>query len=116
MLLSYAFVMRSFIIAYMLCMVNHTLQVNLDKMFWSKPCSLALAHDSPLRIEEPTYEGIKRVFLKMLLFYSEQSKSIRGANVVYKRIISRVDKPAIYDGNFCFSYNFIVISSVHVVS
>lgn len=67
-------------------------------MFWSKPCSLALPEDSPLRIEEPHYEGIKRIVLKMLLFYSKQSISIRGANVVYKRIITQVDKPAIYEG------------------
>lgn len=71
--------------------------VNLNKLFWSKPSSLALPPDSPMRIEEPKYEGIRRIILKMLLFYSKQSKSIRGANVVYRRIISQVDKPAIYD-------------------
>ncbi|KAF3433187.1 hypothetical protein FNV43_RR24289 [Rhamnella rubrinervis] len=65
-------------------------------MFWSKPCSLALPPDSPLRIEEPKCEGIKGIILTMLLFYSKQSKSIRGANVVFKRIISQVDKPTIY--------------------
>lgn len=54
-----------------------------------------------MRIEEPKYEGIRRIILKMLLFYSKQSKSIRGANVVYRRIISQVDKPAIYDGQSC---------------
>ncbi|XP_015866847.3 uncharacterized protein LOC107404410 isoform X2 [Ziziphus jujuba] len=70
--------------------------INLDKMFWSKPSSLALAPDSPLRIEEPKREGIKGFILTMLLFYSKQSKSIRGANVVYKRILSQVDKPIIY--------------------
>ncbi|OVA09292.1 Ubiquinol-cytochrome c chaperone [Macleaya cordata] len=66
-------------------------------MFWSKPCSLALAPDSPLRIEEPKFEGFKRIMLKLLLFYSKQSKSIRGANVIYRRVISQVDKPAIYN-------------------
>ncbi|KAI4323718.1 hypothetical protein L6164_023302 [Bauhinia variegata] len=71
--------------------------VNLDKMFWSKPCSLALAPDSPLRVEEPNFVGIKHFFLKLMLFYSKQSKSIRGANVVYRRIISQVDKPPIYE-------------------
>ncbi|KAJ6933915.1 hypothetical protein NC651_009095 [Populus alba x Populus x berolinensis] len=71
--------------------------VNLDKNFRSKPCSLALAPDSPLRIEEPEYEGIRRFVLKLLLFYSKQSKSIRGANVVYRRIVSQVDRPAIYE-------------------
>lgn len=74
------------------------LQVNLDKMFWSKPCSLALPRDSPLRVEEPNYQGIKRFMLRLMLFYSKQSKSIRGANVVYRRIISQVDKPPIYEG------------------
>ncbi|XP_019445558.1 PREDICTED: ubiquinol-cytochrome-c reductase complex assembly factor 1-like [Lupinus angustifolius] len=71
--------------------------VNLDKMFWSKPCSLALARDSPLRVEEPNYEGIKRFILRLMMFYSKQSKSIRGANVVYRRIVSQVDKPPIYE-------------------
>ncbi|KAF3335517.1 Ubiquinol-cytochrome-c reductase complex assembly factor 1 [Carex littledalei] len=72
-------------------------KVDLNAMFWSKPCSLALAKDSPLRIEEPEFSGMKRLMLKLLLFYSKQSKSIRGANIVYKRIISQVDKPPIYD-------------------
>jgi cytochrome b pre-mRNA-processing protein 3 len=76
-------------------------------MFWSKPCSLALAKDSPLRIEEPDFSGIKRLMLKLLLFYSKQSKSIRGANVVYKRIISQVDKPPIYDG-MCYLLPYII--------
>ncbi|VVB15616.1 unnamed protein product [Arabis nemorensis] len=71
--------------------------VNLDKLFWSKPCSLALPKDSPLRIDEPNYEGVRRFILKVLLFYSKQSISIRRANVIYKRIISQVEKPAIYD-------------------
>lgn len=75
-------------------------QVYFNKMFWSKPCSLALAQDSPLRVEEPKYEGIRHIIFKMLLFYSKQSKSIRGANVVYRRIASQVDKPAIYNGEF----------------
>ncbi|XP_034711740.1 ubiquinol-cytochrome-c reductase complex assembly factor 1-like isoform X1 [Vitis riparia] len=72
-------------------------EVYFNEMFWSKPCSLALAQDSPLRVEEPKYEGIRHIIFKMLLFYSKQSKSIRGANVVYRRIASQVDKPAIYN-------------------
>ncbi|PIA32557.1 hypothetical protein AQUCO_04400032v1 [Aquilegia coerulea] len=72
-------------------------QVNLNKMFWSKPCSLALPPDSPLVVEDPKYEGIKHIIFKLLMFYSEQSKSIRGANVIYGRVISQVEKPAIYD-------------------
>ncbi|GAA0159314.1 chaperone [Lithospermum erythrorhizon] len=72
-------------------------QVNLNKMFWSKPCSLALHPDSPLRSEDPQYEGLKRLFLTMMLFYSKQSRSIRGANVIYRRVLSQIDKPAIYD-------------------
>ncbi|KAL4324547.1 hypothetical protein GQ457_11G030150 [Hibiscus cannabinus] len=71
--------------------------VNLDKMFRSKPCSLALPPDSPLRVEDPKYEGLKRIVLKMMLFYSKQSRSIRGANVIYRRVLSQVDKPAIYE-------------------
>ncbi|KAG6595120.1 ubiquinol-cytochrome-c reductase complex assembly factor 1 [Cucurbita moschata] len=71
--------------------------VHLDKLFLSKPCSLALAKDSPLRMDEPQYEGIKRLFLRMMLFYSKQSQHIRAANVIYRRIVSQVDKPAIYD-------------------
>ncbi|KAI5670280.1 hypothetical protein M9H77_10644 [Catharanthus roseus] len=72
-------------------------EVNLNKMFWSKPCSLALPPGSPLRVEEPQYEGIKRFILKLMLFYSKQSKSIRGANVIYSRVTSQVDKPPIYN-------------------
>ncbi|PIA43623.1 hypothetical protein AQUCO_01900193v1 [Aquilegia coerulea] len=66
-------------------------------MFWSKPCSLALPPDSPLAVEDPNYEGIKHIIFKLLQFYSKQSKSIRGANIVYGRVISQVEKPAIYD-------------------
>nr|XP_043607868.1 ubiquinol-cytochrome-c reductase complex assembly factor 1 [Erigeron canadensis] len=72
-------------------------EVNLNKLFRAKPCSLALPPDSPLRIEEPTYEGLRHFLLKMMLFYSKQSKSIRQANVIYRRVVSQVDKPAIYD-------------------
>ncbi|XP_057972584.1 uncharacterized protein LOC131160725 [Malania oleifera] len=72
-------------------------EVNLDKMFWSRPCSLALAPDSPLRIEEPKYEGFRRAILKLLLYYSKESKYIRGANAVYMRIVSQIDKPSIYN-------------------
>lgn len=72
-------------------------EVKLNAMFWSKPVSLALPPGSPLRIEEPQYEGLRHIMLKLLLFYSKQSRSIRGANAAYRRIISQVDKPAIYD-------------------
>ncbi|KAG2299007.1 hypothetical protein Bca4012_010565 [Brassica carinata] len=89
-------------------------QVNLDKMFWSKPCSLALPKDSPLRVDEPDYQGVRRFILKMLLFYSKQSTSIRGANVIYKRIIAQVDTPAIYDvfnleKTFKITYSLLVL-------
>lgn len=70
----------------------------MNKMFWSKPCSLALPPDSPLRIDDPKYDGVKRFILKLMLFYSKQSKSIRGANVIYRRVIDQVDKPPIYNG------------------
>ncbi|WMV33839.1 hypothetical protein MTR67_027224 [Solanum verrucosum] len=72
-------------------------QVNLNKMFWSKPHSLALAPDSQFRVEDPQYEGFKRAIFKLMLFYSKQSKSIRGANVIYRRVVHQVDRPAIYD-------------------
>nr|GLL32111.1 ubiquinol-cytochrome-c reductase complex assembly factor 1 [Ipomoea trifida] len=72
-------------------------EVNLNKMFWSKPSSLALPPDSPQRIEEPQYEGIKHFILKLMLFYSKQSTAIRGANAIYCRITRQVDRHAIYD-------------------
>ncbi|XP_051138495.1 uncharacterized protein LOC127256501 [Andrographis paniculata] len=72
-------------------------EVNLNKMFWSKPCSLALPTDSPKRIEDPHYEGVKRLMLKLMLFYSKQSQFIRWANVIYLRIKYQIDKPPIYD-------------------
>lgn len=61
-------------------------EVSLNSLFWWKSCSLALPPDSRMRVEEPHFEGIKYVMLKMMLFYSKQSKYIRGANVVYRRI------------------------------
>lgn len=79
-------------------MINSIPQVNLNKLFRAKPCSLALPPGSALRIEEPNYEGLRQFLLKLMLFYSKQSKSIRAANVIYRRVISQVDKPAIYDG------------------
>ncbi|NP_001169025.1 uncharacterized LOC100382858 [Zea mays] len=72
-------------------------EIRLKSMFLSKPCSLALPPDSPHRAVDPQYKGIKRFLLTLLLFYSKQSKSIRGANVVYDRITSQVDAPTIYD-------------------
>ncbi|CAN6218852.1 unnamed protein product [Urochloa humidicola] len=72
-------------------------EIRLNSMFLSKPCSLALPPDSPLRAADPQYVGIKRFMLTLLLFYSKQSKALRGANVVYDRITSQVDSPAIYD-------------------
>ncbi|OMO94841.1 Ubiquinol-cytochrome c chaperone, CBP3 [Corchorus capsularis] len=88
--------------------------VNLDKMFWSKPCSLALAPDSPLRVEDPKFEGIKRIIFKMMFFYSKQSRSIRGASVIYRRVLSQVDKPAIYEvfnleKNFKMTFSLLVL-------
>ncbi|KAI3905208.1 hypothetical protein MKX01_017454 [Papaver californicum] len=70
---------------------------NPNKMFWSKPYSLVLPPDSPLRVEEPHFDGFKRILLKLALFYTKQSKSIRWANAIYMRVVSQVDKPAIYD-------------------
>ena len=91
--------LMSFWLLSLILKVRVTLQqINLNKMFWSKPCSLALAPESPLRVEEPKYDGIKHIIFKLMLFYSKQSKSIRGANVVYRRIISQVEKPLIYEG------------------
>ncbi|ONM57375.1 ubiquinol-cytochrome C chaperone family protein [Zea mays] len=72
-------------------------EIRLNSMFLSKPCSLALPPDSPHRAVDPQFKGIRRFLLTLLLFYSKQSKSIRGANVVYDRITSQVDTPAIYD-------------------
>ena len=84
-------------------------QVRLNSMFLSKPCSLALPPDSPFRAADPQYEGIKRFMLTLLLFYSKQSKAIRGANVVYDRITSQVDSPAIYDGkSSCLKASFFL--------
>nr|CAB3457980.1 unnamed protein product [Digitaria exilis] len=44
-------------------------EIRLNSMFLSKPCSLALPPDSPLRAADPQYEGIKRFLLTLLLFY-----------------------------------------------
>ncbi|XP_024984990.1 ubiquinol-cytochrome-c reductase complex assembly factor 1 isoform X3 [Cynara cardunculus var. scolymus] len=66
-------------------------------MFRAKPRSLALPPGSSKRINEPNYEGIRRFILRLMLFYSKQSTSIRAANVIYRRVISQVDKPSVYD-------------------
>lgn len=78
-------------------------------MFLTKPCSLALPPDSPHRAADHNYEGFKRFLLTLLLFYSKQSKSIRGANVAYDRITSQVDAPAIYDGKLPYFYRISLI-------
>ncbi|XP_057806701.1 uncharacterized protein LOC131021504 [Salvia miltiorrhiza] len=72
-------------------------EVNLNKLFWSKPRSLALAADSPHRIYDPQYKGIRRFILKLMLFYSKQSQFIRWANAIYIRVRYQVDRPPIYD-------------------
>ncbi|KAK1399690.1 ubiquinol-cytochrome-c reductase complex assembly factor 1 [Heracleum sosnowskyi] len=72
-------------------------QVNLNKMFWAKPCSLALPVDSPIRFEERKYTGIKHIMMKLMLAYSKESRSIERANVIYRRVVAHVDPPAIYD-------------------
>lgn len=72
--------------------------VKLNKMFRTNPRSLALPPGSPKRINEPNYEGIRRFILRLMLFYSKQSTSIRSANVIYRRVISQVDKSSVYDG------------------
>ncbi|KAL8149311.1 uncharacterized protein LOC141708682 [Apium graveolens] len=72
-------------------------QVNLNKMFWSKPCSLALPADSPIRFEERKYTGFKHIMMKLMLAYSKESRSIERANVIYRRVVAQVDPPAIYD-------------------
>ncbi|KAG6500841.1 ubiquinol-cytochrome-c reductase complex assembly factor 1-like [Zingiber officinale] len=72
-------------------------EVRLNSLFWSRPCSLSLPPNSPLRVAEPSFEGIKHIILKMMLFYSKRSESIRRAKIVYRRITSQVDKSAIYD-------------------
>ncbi|KAD5961333.1 hypothetical protein R6Q59_014281 [Mikania micrantha] len=71
--------------------------VNLNKMFCSKPVSLVLEHGSPQRINEPNYKGIRLIMLRLMLFYSKQSTSIRAANVIYGRVVSQVENPVVYD-------------------
>nr|XP_043634662.1 ubiquinol-cytochrome-c reductase complex assembly factor 1-like isoform X2 [Erigeron canadensis] len=71
--------------------------VSLNKMFRTKATSLALPPGSPHRVYEPSYKGICRFILTLMLFYSEQSTSIRAANVIYLRVVSQVDKPSVYD-------------------
>lgn len=76
--------------------------MNLNKLFWSKPRSLALAADSPYRIKDPQYSRFKQFLMKFLLQYSKQSRFITSANAIYGRVVYQVDRPAIYDGQFLF--------------
>ncbi|XP_076894099.1 uncharacterized protein LOC143546287 isoform X1 [Bidens hawaiensis] len=71
--------------------------VNLNSMFRSKPVSLALPPGSPQRINEPNFKGIRFFILRLMLFYSKQSTSIRAANVIYHRVVSQVENPLLYD-------------------
>ncbi|XP_042058321.1 ubiquinol-cytochrome-c reductase complex assembly factor 1-like isoform X1 [Salvia splendens] len=89
-------------------------EVNLNNLFWSKPRSLALAADSPYRIDEPQYVGIRRFILKLMLFYSKQSQFIRRANAIYTRVQYQVDRPAIYDV-FCLEQTFKTTFSLLVL-
>ncbi|KAJ0772111.1 putative ubiquinol-cytochrome c chaperone/UPF0174 [Helianthus annuus] len=66
-------------------------------MFRTKAVSLALPPGSPHRINEPNYTGIRLFILRLMLFYSKQSMSIRAANVIYRRVVSQVDNPMVYD-------------------
>ncbi|KAI3704947.1 hypothetical protein L1987_75177 [Smallanthus sonchifolius] len=66
-------------------------------MFRSKPISLALPPGSPQRINEPNYKGIHSFILRLMLFYSKQSTSIRAANVIYRRVVSQVENPLVYE-------------------
>ncbi|KAG6420650.1 hypothetical protein SASPL_117185 [Salvia splendens] len=85
-------------------------EVKLNNLFWSKPRSLALAPDSPYRIDEPQYVGIRRFILKLMLFYSKQSQFIRRANAIYTRVQYQVDRPAIYDGQtFKTTFSLLVL-------
>ncbi|KAI7748906.1 hypothetical protein M8C21_023543 [Ambrosia artemisiifolia] len=71
--------------------------VNLNKMFRTKPVTLALPLRSPQRINEPNYKGVRLFILRLMLFYSKESVSIRAANVIYRRVVSQVENPMVYD-------------------
>lgn len=72
-------------------------QVSGNMVFMSKPCSLALPPNSKLSVQEPEFKGFYRFILRLLLYYSKESRYIRKADVFYKRIIYQVDRPEIYD-------------------
>lgn len=60
------------------------------------PRSLSLDPNSRFRVSDPVPEGFKRTVLKLLGYYSRQSRLIRGANTLYSRISSQVDQPELY--------------------
>ncbi|KAH9329621.1 hypothetical protein KI387_001729, partial [Taxus chinensis] len=87
-------------------------QVRGSMAFLSKPCSLALHANSKFWVHEPEYKGIHYFFLKLLLYYSKESRSIRNANVLYKRIVYQVDRSDIYDTfnlEKCFRTTFALL-------
>ncbi|GLJ26594.1 hypothetical protein SUGI_0515980, partial [Cryptomeria japonica] len=76
---------------------NPSFQACGSMTFLSKPCSLALSPNSKFWVQEAEYKGISHFFLKLLLYYSKESRSIRNANILYKRILYQVDRSEIYD-------------------
>ncbi|WOK97558.1 hypothetical protein Cni_G06266 [Canna indica] len=58
-------------------------EVRLNALFWSKPCSLTLPFKSPLRVEEPQYDGFRRIALKLMLFYNANVNDL--ANVIWRK-------------------------------
>lgn len=78
--------------------------MNLNKLFWSKPRSLALAADSPYRYKDPQHNRFTQFMLKFLLYYSKQSRFVGSANAIYGRVVYQVDRPAIYDGQFFLAF------------
>lgn len=69
------------------------------------PRSLSLDPNSRFRVSDPVPEGFKRTVLKLLGYYSRQSRLIRGANTLYSRISSQVDQPELY-ANFALEQSF----------
>lgn len=72
-------------------------QVSGNMAFMSKPRSLALPPNSTLSVQEPEFKGFYRFILRLLLYYSKESRYIRTTEVLYKRIVYQVDRPEIYD-------------------
>lgn len=76
-----------------------------------KPRSLRIDPSSNLRLSDPDPQGWRGMALKLLGFYSRQSRLIRGSKTLYSRVSSHVERPELYASKFCGTFSMKIPSS-----